>query len=1064
MYNYDNEEDDYSYLNQNFEETIDANDLNIIDDPLNWEPTEEYVLAYANHLGLDISNDPPELFNIIKKYLLKPLPANYLRAFTKDDYRIVYIDDIKNEVHLDNELDLECKNEYEMMKKKLMEKKEIKKKKSKKDGKSSSKSKSKKKKKKKSSKNSSERVSNEEDEKDINLKKEFNLEKTDEKSRKINLLKKKKEKYHHYKDKCKNSYINNKKDIRQSLKEKYDKKIILQKRALKDDLEKHKIKDLEEEFENEYNQNIKIYKNEIEKNLEKEKLNNPEKNKFIEEKNELQQKKREIQDEILKQKEKNKQKLEELRKKAQNEIESIINKKKEEQKNKYSLLVEKNNKKIYIIEKEFEIGYEKYINQFKMNNNKRYYNDNNEEKNKIKNKNDMELKEYLKEIKEQYDKRKNEIKDELENEHLKELKDYEKNIIHINNNKSNEFKDDILNIEKKYYDEIEVIKSQNISNNNQIEEINTNKNNLNSKYNIEKMHKGIDDLINDIIYDMDSENLEESIKNQYNEIFLKLNQIKSLFDLSEKQYTMKYFNIEYYKDLIMLITKKLVEKNPFDNLIIDNENFQNIKSKDTSLVNELILNCRELINKYSDKFEKEKKKKLFEYLEDKFKKICEKQKLNNYNNAKNEKSLYEQSSKNAINTTILLGDIKNMLFKNNNNNLNKTNNYIMLNNTINEKSNNKRDKNLNNISLSANKNKNIFRNSNNIQINNLFSSPSSEKSSKLTKKINDIIPNSINLSSSLQFDNQSKKNNKNLYNIRNNYKNSYRNKIISNNSIINENKKEKTNKNEYIHNSGKINNIIYDNKISKNNIEENNIVNYEFIELPKLIDNIKNDLSDDNINLYNIIIDLLSNEYESLNIKINNAKKASNNIKKQLYDIKESIYFIKYKNIFTNIYNKENERSQEIFDNILIEKNKLDKIKNECDILFNNINLKLLNSENINEKFKDLLEKIEIYKNMKNKNNNENKDINKSINNLNNNINSNKDLNNQLGKSKIIENNYLIEDKSNIRSNSNFIDFYNSYNPSKLSRKINNTFTHTFFNFKNHNEDIKYNILTSEVI
>ena len=194
MYNYDNEEDDYSYLNQNYTETIDANDLIIIDDPLNWDPPEDYVLAYAKYLGFDILSDPPELINIAKKYLLKPLPSNYLRAFTKDGFRIVYIDDINNEVHLDNELDLECRNEYEMMKQKLMEKKETKKKKSKKDGKGSSKSKSKKKKKKKSSKNSSERISNEEDEKDQILKKEVNLEETDEKSRKINVLKKKKEK------------------------------------------------------------------------------------------------------------------------------------------------------------------------------------------------------------------------------------------------------------------------------------------------------------------------------------------------------------------------------------------------------------------------------------------------------------------------------------------------------------------------------------------------------------------------------------------------------------------------------------------------------------------------------------------------------------------------------------------------------------------------------------------------------------------------------------------------------------------------------------------------------
>ena len=97
-----------------------------------------------------------------------------------------------------------------------------------------------------------------------------------------------------------------------------------------------------------------------------------------------------------------------------------------------------------------------------------------------------------------------------------------------------------------------------------------------------------------------------------------------------------------------------------DSLVFDNENLQNIKSKDNLLINELILECEDIINKYSIKFEKEKNIKLFSNLEDKFNKINEKQKFNNnYNIAIKEKSVYEQSSKNAINTTILIDDIKN---------------------------------------------------------------------------------------------------------------------------------------------------------------------------------------------------------------------------------------------------------------------------------------------------------------------------------------------------------------------------------------------------------------------
>ena len=199
------------------------------------------------------------------------------------------------------------------------------------------------------------------------------------------------------------------------------------------------------------------------------------------------------------------------------------------------------------------------------------------------------------------------------------------------------------------------------------------------------MNKGIDELIDEIIYTIDEENSLENINEKWHETILKLTNIKSLYDMSEKDYIKKSFNIEYYKDLIILINKKIIENNTIDNLIIDKDSNKN-KSKDNSLINNLIPLCRDLINKHMNEYNKEINKKLFLSLENKFKKISQKEKIKNNNNSIIENSNYEQSSKNKINTTVLLSDIKNNFFKYNNNKLNKTNsniNNININNTNN---------------------------------------------------------------------------------------------------------------------------------------------------------------------------------------------------------------------------------------------------------------------------------------------------------------------------------------------------------------------------------------------
>ena len=491
-----------------------------------------------------------------------------------------------------------------------------------------------------------------------------------------------------------------------------------------------------------------------------------------------------------------------------------------------------------------------------------------------------------------------------------------------------------------------------------------------------------------------------------------------------------------------------MEKNTIEDFIIDDENRKKIKSKDNSLINELIINCGELKNKYSNKFENEKNKKLFINLDDKFKKINENQNPNNYkkiiNTQKNEKSYYDQSSKNDINKTIVLGDIKNLLFKKNHNNLNETNNVINmntthLNNSINDKTYNLREGTLNiSSSISPKKNINSIRNnSNNKQYthNNLLGSPLSYNSNY---KFSDKVDKNMNSSNDFQPNYSNNRYEKRLYNMNIN-DNSIIN-IKGNNSIVNENK--------YVNN----NNVsINTNKKFKNNTTPN----YELIKLPKLDDIIINSLSDENYYLYNQIIEFLSIEYNSLNNQINSIKNKS--INEQLYSIKESIYFIKYKKIFEKIYNIENEKGQNLFNELLVSKNNLDTIKNECDILFNDINSGQYNLENITEIFNNILDKIEIYK-YNNIHNYEKTNKTLLYNNHSNEIKKNESQPN-----KNLNNINLFEDKKERKEHTNFFDFYNSYNPSKLSKKFNNTFTHRFFNFKKNNADLKFKLVSHDL-
>ena len=105
------------------EEYIDQKDLIMITEPKNWEPTQKQILAYAEKLGYNDS-EPKELLQIAYKYLKKQIPSNLIRAFTKVDHQLLYIDINTNEIHLSSDIEDFAKNEFLQIKEEYKRKNE----------------------------------------------------------------------------------------------------------------------------------------------------------------------------------------------------------------------------------------------------------------------------------------------------------------------------------------------------------------------------------------------------------------------------------------------------------------------------------------------------------------------------------------------------------------------------------------------------------------------------------------------------------------------------------------------------------------------------------------------------------------------------------------------------------------------------------------------------------------------------------------------------------------------------------------------------------------------------
>ena len=106
------------------EQLIDPKDLWLINDPKNWEPTQEQIIAYAEQLGFDKDNDPEDLLKIAYSYLKIEIPSDWIRAFTKVDNQLLYVDLNTNEIHLSTDIEEKTKSEIMKFKEQYIKKKE----------------------------------------------------------------------------------------------------------------------------------------------------------------------------------------------------------------------------------------------------------------------------------------------------------------------------------------------------------------------------------------------------------------------------------------------------------------------------------------------------------------------------------------------------------------------------------------------------------------------------------------------------------------------------------------------------------------------------------------------------------------------------------------------------------------------------------------------------------------------------------------------------------------------------------------------------------------------------
>ena len=515
--------------------------------------------------------------------------------------------------------------------------------------------------------------------------------------------------------------------------------------------------------------------------------------------------------EIAIQKEKNKLKKEILEQKRKNEINEKLKILNQNQKIKKLNLEKQLKNKIESLTNKYNTNLNLYKTKYEIEFQKGLYNN----KNTIDTNDKIieELSQYEKNLKEEFDENINYLKDDLDKKLNKNLEEFKENINKENSedkiNKTNiELETDYFNIlnemkeDNKYQiKKIEdTIKSlfQKISNS--FDEI-KNK----SKKDINKMISDISKKIKDTINDENYEDKQEVLINDFlSELISKkiliLNKNNSFIDMAEEEYKQNKILIEYFIEIIRMISEMISEKNQKSNsMIINNDDMNDF------LINEILQRINNLMEEFKYKYEDEQNNRLYPLLYDAFQKLMDLKYDNNndYNLPFNSSRINPIINNQNVTNVNYLNYINNSVM--NDTNYNNNNNYVLVSNRT-----------INNINKKIDSlDKTII--NNNILNKNQINSPRE-------KQINN---------SSLYINPQTQRNN---FSLNQNYT------LNQSNPRIN-------------------NNIFPIKEDFESNLSSRN---YNNIYIPQIPNEILNNFNSENIRNYKIIIDFLINEYKQI--------------------------------------------------------------------------------------------------------------------------------------------------------------------------------------------------------
>ena len=725
-------------------------------------------------------------------------------------------------------------------------------------------------------------------------------------------LKMKKKEFGEEKEKYIKKYKKDKKNFIKEFNKNYpnkkDNDLERYKNELKEDLSNY-----ENELKNKMNENIEKYKKELIEEQENNLAYDYDDNNGDFDLNNLELKRINLETQIKKQKMNNNDKKENNEKLGRNNENETKRHLEEMNKIKKSRLDLQLNNKIKEFTDQIQKDFENYQKIYNINNNT--FSGNNLNNNK---EDSMEekLNEYSNDLKSQLEENKKLIKEEYENKLKREMEDFQ-NTLNLEKSKSpqrsGESKKDI---ENNYYSDLNTIKTNMKKNNEKLEEIiNDNINNASSSFIVikNKEIKDIDLIMQEITQKIkeiingqekkDSSNLiEDYISELITEKKIFLSKYNSLVNMREDDFKNKRFLLQFFIDIIKLITQFLSVKQNNNN--------------DDELINEIISKVNDIINNFKLKYESEKNNKLYPLLYKAFQKVMN--------------SLFNDDETNNIIDNSIYGQI---LLNNTNMNATYMNNNTILN-----------DSNINN---------NLLRSNQSIQAQNIINNPNLNLNANINNKFLNNKNNNMNLSndnrgesSTNQILNQSKtltyRQNNNVNNISssfspNRYSNSL-NKTLTNSAKINYNLKS----------------------IQPINEQTELEINNTNIAVPQLPNEIVNNISPDCKNKYDLIINFLIEESKNILEDLNkyNRQKEENN-KANL--LKESMEFSQYNKIFDLISKEENCKTNQLLNNINYKNRVFGSIKNYCEDIFNFIIKYSTRDKNINNKLNQVIKYIEEY-------------------------------------------------------------------------------------------------------